>query len=342
MTNLDKDIDSGNYKCCYLFFGEEDYLRFFYEKRLIKKIVPDDAAFMNLDIKDGKSCTADNLDLAFKTPPFMSEKRLTVYKDTGLFEPGRKDESEKAEKYVSSLLDAKNKPAAVVVFSESKVDKRSRFYKTVEKSGGAVEFKTPSEKSLVDWTLENFKKRGCSITPAAAEHLVKNVSGMSELSLEIKKLISYKNGGEINLEDTELVSVKSLEAKIFGLISAIGKKDIKTASEEYLKLVAAKESPVAVISLMARQFGLILRCVELKAQNKTMGEAAEILGVKRFAAEEALRQGGLFSRGELLSAYSDCLSTDVRLKTGRVDAETGAELLVIKYSSAMKEGSHAL
>ena len=42
MKDLQKDIQSGNWKQVYLLFGEEDYLRQQYKNRLLKALNPDE------------------------------------------------------------------------------------------------------------------------------------------------------------------------------------------------------------------------------------------------------------------------------------------------------------
>ena len=333
MKNLKNDIKTGNYKSVYLFFGEEDYLRKLYEKQLIKKLIPEEAALMNLDVTDGKNYTLEKLVSSCETPPFMAERRLAVFKDTGLFAPGKKDETEKCEKYISAILKSERQPLTVVVFSESKIDKRGKLYKIIEKSGGAVEFNTPPEKDVVDWIVKEFKKSNISISPSNASILIRNAPDMNALVMEMDKLIAYKgNGSTVKEEDIDLICIKSLESKIFGLISAIGGKDKQAAVSMYHNLIMAKESPIGILSLMARQFGIILRVTELNSQKRNANDIAEALGLRSFIITDALKQSRLFSYKDLLAAYAECLDTDVSIKTGRIAGETGVELLIAKYS----------
>ena len=53
MKDLQKDIQSGNWKQVYLLFGEEDYLRQQYKNRLLKALNPDEDT-MNYSIFSGK------------------------------------------------------------------------------------------------------------------------------------------------------------------------------------------------------------------------------------------------------------------------------------------------
>ena len=333
MTDFKKDLKENNFKRVYLFYGEEDFLREHYEKRAIEKIVPG-AELTDLEIIDGKGYSVEILARAFETPPFMSGRRLIIFKDTGLFAAGKKDETEKTEKYISKILAAKETPFTVAIFSEIKTDKRGRLYKTVEKAGGAAEFKTPPEKELISWIAGLFKKSEIKIEPEAAALLVRYASDMNALCLETEKLIAYKGaGGTVGPRDVELLCAKSIDVKIFGLIAAIGNKEQAAAVNMYRDLLAEKESPFHILSLIARQLGIIMSVKELAAQGKNAYDASAVLGLRSFITAEAYKQARLFSAGYLAEAFNECLETDFSIKTGRIAERLAVELLIIKYSA---------
>jgi len=333
MKNFKNDLKTNNFKRVYLFYGEEDFLRFHYEKQAIKKIAGD-AELMDVNVYDGKAYNLETLIKNCESPPFMADKRLAVFKDTGLFAPGAKEEADKCEKYLAQYMSLTGDFFCVVIFSESKIDKRGKLYKLMDKYGGTAEFKTPPEKELISWVSDMFIKNNRKITPPAATTLVRRVRDMNALVMEADKLIAYISAGQTaEEEDVELICAKNLEFKIFDLISAIGGKNRALAINLYRGLVEAKESPIGVLSLMARQFGVIMQTAELNAQRKSAAEIAGALGVRPFVVYEALKQQKLFARENLSKAYAECLETDFNIKTGRITGETGVELLVIKYSA---------
>jgi len=335
MKNIKDDVKSGKFKRVYLFCGEEDYLREHYERRAAEKIVGPGSELMDLSFIDGKNYSFESLRRAFETPPFAGGGRLTVYRDSGLVATGKKDESDKAEGYLSKLIASGANIPNVVIFSESKIDKRGKLYKTVEKANGVAEFKQPPEKELVAWVAGICGRGGCSIKTDAAAALIRYAPDMNAMRLEAEKLAAYRgDGGAITLENVELLCVKSIDVKVFALISAIGAKNQPAAVAMYRDLIYEKESPLRILSLIARQFGIIMRVKELSALNKNVSEISEALALRSFIAAEALRQGRLFSGQNLEAAYAECLETDYKIKTGRIAERLGVELLIIKYSAA--------
>jgi len=85
-----------------------------------------------------------------------------------------------------------------------------------------------------------------------------------------------------------------------------------------------------VLSMMARQFRLILQCKACAEKN--VRDIAGTLGLRDFIVRECLRQGQNFTRDRLITALSDCQDTDIRIKTGLLEGELGVELLIVRYS----------
>ena len=84
---------------------------------------------MNTDIFNGAQDINRIID-ASETIPFMSDKRLLIIKDSGLFKSGRKNDSERIAEMIENLPDS-----TCVVFSEEEADKRLRLFKAVVKCG---------------------------------------------------------------------------------------------------------------------------------------------------------------------------------------------------------------
>ena len=88
-------------------------------------LVDPSTEMLNYSYFNGKT-DIDNIITACDTLPFMSEKRLVAVKDSKLFEPGRKDDSEKLKDYIPNIPQS-----TVLCFVEDKADKRSSLYKAV-------------------------------------------------------------------------------------------------------------------------------------------------------------------------------------------------------------------
>ena len=112
MKILKKDIKDKNFKKFYLFYGEEEYLKRYYENEMKTKVVTNMKEF-NIDVFDGKELITTVLEDCINTAPFMSEYRLIIIKNSDLFAGTKKAEEEKAakDKEAKTKVEAEPEPA---------------------------------------------------------------------------------------------------------------------------------------------------------------------------------------------------------------------------------------
>ena len=102
MSSLKEDIKSRQFKKCYLLFGEDQFLMQKAQKELENAVVDEMAAVMNKDFFDGAADIGKVMD-ASETMPFLSDMRLVVVKDSGLFDDGRSKDTEKMAEYIANI-----------------------------------------------------------------------------------------------------------------------------------------------------------------------------------------------------------------------------------------------
>ena len=318
------------YKNLYLLYGEEKYLVKKYMENLKTAIVNEEMEMMNYDIFEGKAAEVNKIIDASMTLPFMSESRLVLVKESGLFSSGKKDETEKMKNFLDSDLET-----TTLVFVEDDVDKRNALFKAVNKKGEVLEFKSPPEKELVAFVIDIFKKQKITISPKIANHLLISIAGSMEgVLLEAEKLVAFKGqDAEITQEDIDLVCTKALEIRVFELIASLAVKNTKLALEIYHNLILMKESPIMVLSLIIRQFRLLILTRYMDRKKRSRDEIAATLGLRGFVVGECLKQSKNFTEAILLKALNECLETDINIKTGKIESVLAVELLIINYSA---------
>ena len=88
MKILETDIKNKNLQSCYLLYGGESFVRETWVTRF-KKVVSGPFEDMNIDVFDGAADMNAVMD-ASQTLPFMSDKRLIIIKDSGLFKSAKR------------------------------------------------------------------------------------------------------------------------------------------------------------------------------------------------------------------------------------------------------------
>ncbi|WP_250277488.1 DNA polymerase III subunit delta [[Clostridium] colinum] len=329
MKTLDNHIKNKTFSNIYIIFGEENYLKNTYEKKLISSIVNEDLKMMNFISFEGKNINISEIIDACDTLPFMNSYRLVILKNTSLLYNGKKDDLTILEEYLKTLP-----KTTILVFLEEKIDKKLKIFKTISKIGSIHHINTLSENELIDWIFNIFKDNNKNITPKESLYIIRNIGCNMEILLnEINKLISFSNSQTITINDIDSICTKSVESKIFDLINFMANKNVDKAISMYKNLIFNKTSPFVVLNMIYRQFKIILQCKYLYNKNYNVSTIASEINIHSFIVKDALKQSKNFSIKTLLQALNECLEIDNNIKTGKIEDELAVELLIIKYAT---------
>lgn len=321
METLNQDIKSGDFKRFYLLFGEEEFLKQSYKKRLRQAVAGDDT--MNYNYFGGKGLDVQELISLANTMPFFSDRRLILVEDSGCFKAA-------SDELMEALPDIPD--TTCMVFVESAVDKRNRLYKKVKELGSAVELKRQSASQLAVWAGRILAKNGRKITSSDMNlFLERTGDDMETIRTELEKLISYTMGQEIvAMEDIEAVTTVQVTNKIFDMVAAIVAGKTKIAMDRYEDLLTLKEPPMRILFLIARQFNQILLVKEMMASGNDKSAIASKLKIPPFAAAKLMPQARNFTKEQLAGCVEACVETEEAVKTGRLGDRLAVELLIMR------------
>lgn len=321
MQTLNQDIKTGEFKRFYLLFGEEEFLKQSYKKRLREAIAGDDT--MNYNYFEGKGLDVRELISLANTMPFFSEKRLILVEDSGFF----KAASDELAEAMADIPDT-----TCMVFVESVVDKRNRLYKKVKELGYAAELKKQDASQLARWAAGILARNGRKITAATMElFLEKTGDDMETISSELEKLISYTMGREVvTAEDVEAVTTVQVTNKIFEMVNAIVKGKTGTAMDLYEDLLTLKEPPMRILFLIARQFNQLFLAKELVDSGADRSAIASKLKVPPFVAGKLMPQARSFTREQIAGCVEACVEAEEAVKTGRLGDRMAVELMIVR------------
>ena len=245
MKKLNEDIKSGVFEKVYLLYGEENFLKNSYKKRLKQAIIGEDD--MNYNSFEGKDIVFSDVKGIAETMPFFSEHRLILIEESGLCASSAQEWAE----YISQIPDGTH-----IVFVESHVDKRNKLYKEISKNGYAVELKRQSERDIKRWIVGILAKKNLKITEEALELiLIKNGDDMERIHSELEKLSAYCMGQEgIYPSDVQAICSELTVNRIFEMIEAVAAGNERTALELYYDLLALKEPSMRISFWIAKQF----------------------------------------------------------------------------------------
>ena len=320
MKKIEADIKNETFERVYLLYGEETYLRDSCRRRLTDAVAASSDS-MNRTIYSGRDIRESEVIDQAETLPFFADRRLILIRDSGFF----KGAAEVLAAYMAELP-----PYLTIVFSENEVDKRSRLFKAVQKSGYICEFKPQTEETLSAWIVRYLDREGRRITrDALAEFMARMGSDMGRIERELNKLTAYTEGrGMITVRDVEALTPQELENRVFDMVSAVAEHKKERALALYADLLALKEPPMRIMILIGRQYRQLYLISEMKREGEADTVIAPKLGIPPFAARRLSGLSRSYRREALRRAVNLCAAFEEDTKNGRITDRLAVELLL--------------
>ena len=227
---IKEDIKSGNFKSVYLVWGEENFLKDYYKKALVDKVLDPTLADFNYMEYNCEKPDPEKVKEFVSSYPFMSDKKVLYIRNSDLCKKANDADKKFWQNLLISMPDF-----VIIIFSETEVDKRNAIYKAIAKEYSADEFAFQKESALCDWIRRYAKSLGKSIGPSEAAHLIESCSeSMYILKSELDKLASYCHERcEITIADIDLCCCKVPEDRVFDMIEYLLGGNAAKACEKY-------------------------------------------------------------------------------------------------------------
>lgn len=346
---FDASLKRGVIAPVYLFYGEETYLRDLAMLRLKEYCEQVGQAGLDVDVIEGETTDPAEIAARAETLPFFAARRLVMVKNPSFLKSSRRGgeaggggESKPTGRESALIEYIKNpSPSTCLVFSTGEaVDKRKRLFQAIKKYGREMEFTYLSPGDLTRWVAKRAGQSGRRFAPGAANVLLDAAGpSLQALSLEIEKLIHYTAGREvITTEEIRLLCPPRLEENIFTVVDAVGSRRYREALTGIKDMLAAKEPPLKILSMIARQFRILLMVRDLNERGCPAREVAERLKIHPFVAQKAAAQSRNFSKPLLIRALAGLSELDMGVKTGKMEFYPAMETFLLTLSTRGKSG----
>lgn len=310
----------------YLLYGPDEYARS-EVLATYKAQLPADLADLNTTTLDGKKLKLDTLTAACEAFPFLVERRLIIVHDLLKHQRAGKERDE-----LRSYLEHIPTTCDLIFVENEDFDKRGAIFTYLKKTATLQEFLPKEGAALLSWLGERAKLLNVKLDATAAQRLI-SYAGSDGRTLvnELSKLASYVGrGGRILPEHIDLLVQDAQEQNLFVFIDEMSARRRSAALQSLRRLFDDGQAATYILFMIARQVRILLGVKELATQRMRPDDIAAQLGQRPFVVRKALEQIRGFSDEELTQLHDRILALDQSSKTGRIDAETGLELLVIE------------
>lgn len=329
----------------YILHGEDEFSRAEAIADMRSKMDPV-VGELNTAILDGRNLTLGELQAACDAMPFMAERRLVIVHDllssAGGGKGSRRGQREKPseaepkrmeglEEYLPQLPES-----ARLVLSESRAlpDSHKLLRRAKELGAYVRRFDLPQGAELEQWIAQRAQSKGVGIDRNAVALLTGFIGpNLRLLDQELEKLATYLGGsGTIGREEVKRLVSSLQEANIFHMVDALGSRDGRRALTLLRRLLDENAAPLYLLTMIVRQFRLLLQAQELAAKGATPAEMAREMQSPAFVVRKCAQQARNFTPGELRAILAQLLDIDVGIKTGRVAGPLALDLFVARWA----------
>ena len=336
IENLEKELKSGVLHSLYLLYGEELFLLETSLKK-IKTLFGECIKGINYITIDDNNYNQIISDI--ETPAFGYEKKLIIARNTGILKKDGKRknvEMQKLREYIAKYIEEHIKEinkSAVLVFIEDDVDVKLDLYKTIDKLGITCKFdyqKPLQIEKRLKGICQGYKVQ---IDDATLRYFIECCgTNMQDLINEIRKLIEYAGeGGKIEKQDIDKLSIKKIESVIFDLTDNLGKKQVGKALQVLQNLIYAKEPLQKILITLYNHFKKLYLTKLAINYKKDIAQSLNLKPNQIFLVNKYKMQAGYFQEKELQFILQRLRDLDYNYKIGNIDLQIGLESILCRY-----------
>lgn len=321
----------------YLFFGEETYLIENSVKKIKTKFgeLVKGINYIELDESNLSSLISE-----METPPFGYEKKLIIVKNANVFGKDTKKKSVKDTGYAGNINEyilenlAYVNSSIILVFIENEAEKNELF-KTIDSNGIVCNFELLKPLELERRIKSICNAYGVKIDTDTTRYFMECVgTNMQDIINELRKLIEFAgNGGTIQKNDIELLTVKQIDSVIFDLTDSLGKKDIAEALRVLKNLIYMKEPVQKILITLYNHFKKLYIVTIANRLGKDALSSLNLKPNQTFLLGKYKTQAKYFSENELRLLLQKLIDLDFNYKIGNIDLDIGMQSILCAYCS---------
>ena len=333
----------------YLLHGPDEFASAEFLDDLKAKLGDPGLASLNTTVFDGRTASLPDVRAICDTLPFLTPRRLVIVEgwltrlmaraeaagdddsdDEATDRPQRGGGLKETLKELTAYLPNVPESTALVLVERRELPAGNAVLKAASGAGWAFVkfFDLPKGKELVDWIRKRAKREGGEFTREAAQALAEVEDDPRGLGNEIDKLLTYVDRARpVEIDDVQTLTPAGGEAIIWDVVDAIGQRRGPQALRGLRQLLESAE-PLYVLSMIVRQYRLLLLVKEQSLTRAGESEIAKALGQKPYTVGKILGQARHYELPALERIYRRLLDYDVDIKTGQIEPGAALDTLV--------------
>lgn len=331
------------------FYGENDFTISQKTKGLQEKFIREvDSSGQNIFSFDGEKINLNELTNQISNGSLFSNKKMILISDLiknkqknilkSLLEYLQKNKSSDSDDIIifieKNIKEKNNSLLKISAGKESVLNKEEKeFYNFLRNQKFTQEFK-----NFTSFELNNFVKKELATFNLKIDNkesqLLLAISGNDPWNLynEIKKIANFKlgqnQGDKILSEDIEKISSGVFSENIFSFTDAVSARNLNLASKILEEQYVAGSEPVYILSMLLRQFKILLQIRELLDLNYNTAKIISSLKLHPFVINKGINQAKNFESKKLKKIINILAETELQNRQGSPNVKAIINLLV--------------
>lgn len=209
------------------------------------------------------------------------------------------------------------------------------FYNFLLQQKFSQEFKNYTQIELSTFIKNKFSEYGCKIDSKEAQLLMAlNDNDPWSLENEIKKIANFKQGEKIDqkisIEDIDKVGSGIFTENIFNFTDALSAKNTKLAMEILEEQYLAGSEPDYILSMMLRQFKILLQIRELLDLNYNSSKITSSIRLHPFIISKGINQAKNFEQKNIRKIINELAKIELQNRSETINIKALISLIISK------------
>jgi DNA polymerase-3 subunit delta len=332
-----KELNSGDRKPVYFFYGDE---KFFLDRlqKAVEKLIPADQKDFNFDLLYGRDTSPEKVLSIIRSFPMMAEQRIVILRDFKHLSSSTDSGYGGSTNDLIPYLEQPNPTTLFVCFDKKKPRGNTKVGKAFKKHSGLYQFKEVPDYRLPDWIIAWTRdQHNKQMQPPAAQKLAQYVgSSLQLLSTEIDKVCTFVDTSE-TITESDIKKIIGLyrEYSVFELKDAVFSRNTEQAlfiAEQMLQHSKTNTGEIiGSVGFFYNVFSNIWQIRRLSAQGNTKKQVQDTLGIgNSWYFNKLWKDASAFDLAEMPRVFEALLDADRAAKGFTTMAPPTILLLMIK------------
>lgn len=290
-------------------------------KRLIVDFVQEHGD-LALERFDGGEAEYNQLLGAIESLPFLATKKMVVIADLS----SNKTAVESLEQLIERAGDTTD-----VLIVESKLDKRSVYYKLLKKVTDFIEYSDLDESQLATWLTQEATNQNARLSSSDARYLVQRVgTDQLRLSNDLYKLSQYD--ATITRTAIDLLTTENPASTIFNLIDSVFSGNIKQALAIYDEQRRMRVEPQYIHAMLVWQMHTVA-ITSAAPKGVSSNDIAKQSGISPYVIQKSQRIAQKMGHTKIIECMQLLRDIDYKSKRQTFDYDEALRYLFVSLAA---------